>query len=40
MALMNDADLGKHLPLLNMILPLYDEQAAGAVSPAIQVNVY
>lgn len=37
-ALMKDPELGKHLPLLNMILPLYNEQAAGAVTTGAQVN--
>ncbi|CAM9767658.1 unnamed protein product, partial [Ectocarpus fasciculatus] len=36
MALMKDPELGKHLPLLNMILPLYNEQAAGAVTTGAQ----
>eukprot|EP00752_Nemacystus_decipiens_P009643 g8614.t1 len=36
MALMKDPELGKHLPLLNTILPLYNEQAAGAVTSGAQ----
>lgn len=37
LALMEDPELGKHLPLLNMIIPLYNEQAAGAATSALQV---
>ncbi|CAM9438002.1 unnamed protein product, partial [Scytosiphon promiscuus] len=37
-ALMKDPELGKHLPLLNMILPLYNEQAAGAVISGAQAR--
>eukprot|EP00903_Cladosiphon_okamuranus_P014404 g13372.t1 len=36
MALMKDPELSKHLPLLNMILPLYNEQAVGAVMSGVQ----
>lgn len=37
-SLMRDPELGKHLPLLNMILPLYNEQAAGAVTSGAQAS--
>lgn len=38
LSLMKDPELSKHLPLLNMILPVYNEQAAGAVSTGAQAR--
>lgn len=38
MSLTHDPDLGKHLSLFNMILPIYNEQAAGAVKSGLQVG--
>lgn len=39
-SLMQDPELSKYLPLLNMILPLYNEQAVGAVTTAAHVSRY
>lgn len=37
-SLMKDQELCKNLPLLNMILPLYSEQVAGAANSSAQAS--
>lgn len=36
---MRDTNLCKYVPLLNMILPLYNEQAAGASIAEVQASM-